>query len=251
MSEKNYKLTIAYDGTHYNGWQIQPHSKSIQGSIEKALKIILRHKTRLKGAGRTDTGVHALGQTANFHSTNVSNIDSLQHSLNGILPVEIRIKDICEVPKTFHSQYSAISKTYHYHLWLEKFRSPFHHLYSHHVRKRCDIKLLHESAQIFIGTHDFKAFANSSNQGSASKNPIRTIYSLNVLEQEGGIRLEFYGNGFLYKMVRNIVGTMLDVSLGKRAIEEIPRILASRDRRLASRAAPALGLFLVGIDYPL
>lgn len=245
-----YKLTIAYDGTRYSGWQVQPNAPSIQELIVNALKVILRaEKIVLIGSGRTDAGVHAKGQIAHFKWDGTIDTKRLLLALNGILPLDIRIKEAALAAADFHSQYSAVSKEYHYHLYLDPVMDPFRRLYCWQVRRKLDLELLRTAAKQFLGTHDFSSFANEKHAGSASRNPIRTLFRLDVVEQEGGVRLEFEGDGFLYKMVRNIVGTLVDVASGKRPIDDIEKIFQSKDRREASLAAPPEGLFLIQVKY--
>lgn len=244
---KKYKLTIAYDGTHYCGWQVQPNGISIQSVLEKSLSCLLKDSITIIGAGRTDAGVHALGQVAHFETDQELSFDRILMSLNGILPSDIRIKELTPISKDFHARYSALGKEYHYHLWLEKTIDPFFHLYRHHPRFLVSLPLLQEAASAFVGTHDFSTFANV---GGAAKTAIRTIQRIDMVPQEGGVRLEFEGNGFLYKMVRNIVGTLLEVASGKRPFESLKTLFEAKDRRLAGIAAPAKGLFLVKVRYP-
>lgn len=247
----NYKLTIAYDGTAYCGWQVQLNGISIQSLIQHKISIILRTKVTLIGSGRTDAGVHARGQIAHFHSCKIHDFYRFQGSLNALLPRDIRILHIEEVPINFHAQYTAIGKTYYYHLNLDHVPDPFTRLYSLHVKEKINADLLKKASLFFIGTHDFTSFANEAHLGSASKDPIRTLKRLDVVEELYGVRLEFQGNGFLYKMVRNIVGTLLEVAAGKRSKEEIPLILSQKDRKSAGQAAPPQGLFLMEVEYPL
>lgn len=247
-----YKLLITYDGTHYNGWQIQPNAPSIQEHLQNALKVLLKKtEVSLIGSGRTDAGVHAYGQVAHFKHEEQMDLEKLLFGLNGIIPRDIRVKTIEEVPLNFHAQYSAIGKEYHYHLYLDRIMDPFRRLYSWHVHKRLDLDLLAQAAPLFCGTHDFTSFANEAHAGSASRNPVRTLYRLDLIPVDGGIRLEFEGDGFLYKMVRNIVGTLVDVASHKRPIEDISMIFESKDRRCASKAAPPQGLFLMRVNYPM
>ncbi len=239
-----YKVKISYDGTRYSGWQIQPSGLSIQQVLQETLSRILQESISVTGSGRTDAGVHAIGQIAHF-SADVDNQRRLLRSLNGLLPPDIRIHSIEEVSEDFHARYSARGKIYHYHLWLEETHHPLkrhHHL--HHPYP-LDIDRLKHGAAHLVGTHDFTSFANSPTEGSVAKNPVRTIYRIDCIPQEGGMRLEFEGEGFLYKMVRNIVGTLLD----RDRVDQIPKILAARDRRNAGRAAPPHGLFLVEVHY--
>lgn len=242
-----YKIGLAYDGTRYSGWQLQPNSISIQGVVEEALQTLLRTPTRLIGSGRTDAGVHARGQVAHFNTQSTLDPPQFLKALNGMLPHDIRIKELTPTPENFHAQYSALSKEYHYNLWLEKIIDPFYHLYRHHFSySRFSLDLLQEGTRPFIGTHDFASFANV---GGKVISTVRTLSRLDIIPQEGGIRLEFEGNGFLYKMVRNIVGTLLEIALGKRSPSQIPTLFAAKDRRAAPPTAPAKGLFLMKVNY--
>lgn len=242
-----YRLLISYDGTPFVGWQVQPNGVSIQGLIEKGLYRLLGEKIRIVGAGRTDSGVHALGQVAHFDIDEMIDTTLLARQLNGLLPREIRILHCALVLPTFHAQRSATSKEYHYHLWLEREISPFVRLYRHHIRKPCSPPLLREAAQRFVGKHDFATFANVGSKVTTTE---RTIFRLDIIPQEGGLRLEFEGDGFLYKMVRNIVGTLVEVATEKRPLEAIETLFAAKDRRATGVAAPPQGLFLVRVDYP-
>jgi tRNA pseudouridine38-40 synthase len=244
-----YKLTIAYDGTEYSGWQIQPNAVSIQALLENALSTILRTPTPAVSSGRTDAGVHARGQVVHFITGTDLDLFRFQLSLNGILPADIRILSIEKAAPDFHARYSSISKEYHYHLHLERTTDPFKRLYAYHDYSPLDFEKLKIAASYFVGTHDFTTFANEGSKGSAAKNPIRTITRLDICTEPGGIRLEFEGNGFLYKMVRNITGTLLNVARGKIACESIPQLFEARNRCVASPAAPARGLFLMKVNY--
>lgn len=240
-----YKLTISYDGTRYSGWQVQKNGQAIQPLIQKALGTILRAPTDLTGSGRTDAGVHARGQTAHFDGEEGLDGKRLILSLNALLPPDIRVMQIEPVASDFHARYSARAKIYHYHLHVDRVSDPFTDLYSHQVLGPFDLMLLKEGAKKFLGTHDFSSFANV---GSV-QDKVRTIYRLDVVEQKGGMRLEFEGNGFLYKMVRNITGTLLQIAAGKITPLEIPAILEKKDRKAAAAAAPAKGLFLFAVLY--
>ncbi len=242
-----YKLTIAYEGTAYGGWQVQTNTISIQSLIEKALTTALRSPISIVGAGRTDAGVHALGQIAHFSTDETFDPFRLQGSLNGLLPRDIRIVQIEETASDFHARFSAISKEYHYHLHLNKVQDPFKRHFALHVPTPLNLGWLQSAAHYFVGKHDFSAFANES---SEYKNPVRTVTRLDISSEPGGIRLEFEGDGFLYKMVRNITGTLLDVAQGKIDPRAIGELLASKDRRKSSAAAPPHGLFLVKVKYP-
>lgn len=247
--QHKYKITLAYDGTCYSGWQIQPNGISIQELLQQKLQLLNRQATHVIGAGRTDAGVHALGQVAHFATIDPIDLRKVQYGLNGMLPKDIRVENIEEVPMQFHARYSAVGKTYHYHLHLGPVESPFYRRYRWHLPQAINLKMLEEAAAYFLGTHDFTSFSNEAHRGAAARSAMRTILQLNVVPQEGGVRLEFTGNGFLYKMVRNIVGTLVEVGMGKRMPDEIPSLIQSKDRTKAGKAAPAHGLFLISVEY--
>lgn len=241
-----YKMTISYDGTNYGGWQVQPNTLSIQGLIQDALKTVLREPTPITASGRTDAGVHALAQVAHFTHEAPLDLHALLYSLNGILPPDIRIRALSSAPDTFHARYSAKKKIYHYHLYLSPVQDPFRFLYSTPIRTPLDLNLIQAALPAFLGRHDFSAFASA---GCGSKNPIKTLFRLEMLPEPEGVRLEFEGDGFLYKMVRNIVGTLLEIGQNKLSVAAIPEILESKDRRRAGPTAPPKGLFLYKVDY--
>ncbi len=191
-----YRLLISYDGTTFSGWQIQPNANSIQEEIEKALFIALKTPIRVIGAGRTDAGVHAKGQVAHFESLIQLDCDRFLLCLNGLLPHAIRIRKMEQMDAAFHARFSAVGKEYHYHLWFEKSIDPFCGPYRYHVRFPFDRSLLESASSYFIGTHDFATFTNV---GSSATSSVRTIRRLEVIEQEGGLRLEFEGDGFFIK----------------------------------------------------
>lgn len=244
-----YKLTISYDGTRYGGWQIQPNAASIQTLIESAVHTALRSQVQLIGAGRTDKGVHALRQVAHFSCEKPFDLEKLVLSLNGILPHDIRIMSIAHAPEDFHARFSAKRKIYRYHLDCGYIQNPFTRLYAYHLRTKIDFKLLKQAAALFQGEHDFTSFSNEAHRGTASRNPVRILYRLDIIEKEDAVILEFEGNGFLYKMVRNITGTLLDVARGRTSLNEIPEIFRAKDRSLAGSTAPARGLFLIEVQY--
>ncbi len=242
-------MTLSYDGTHFSGWQVQPNATSIQALTENALTTALRCQTHLVGAGRTDAGVHAKAQVAHF-STEVSfSIEKLLASLNGLLPRDIRILNIEEMPADFHARYSAKSKTYRYYLSLTPVQLPLRRLYALHLPYPLDISLLKKGCAELVGTHDFTSFSNEAHRGSAARNPVRTLKTLELIEGEEEIYLEFEADGFLYKMVRNITGTLLEIARGKLPLETLQEILHAKDRKRAGPAASAHGLILHAIDY--
>ncbi len=247
MKKNVYKLFISYDGTHYCGWQSQPNGNSVQNKIENALKIILKENISLICSGRTDAGVHAKEQIAHFSTDTKFSINSLIFSLNGILANDIRINSIEKVDDSFHARYSAIGKTYRYYFSFGTTHSPFNKLYSCHVKESTiDLDLIKKASLYFIGEHDFKSFANESDN---KKNTIRTIFKIVVEKDENGFYIEFTGNGFLYKMIRNIVGTLLEIGNKKISLDQIEKILLAKDRKKAKKAAPAKGLFLIKVHY--
>ncbi len=244
-----YKLLIAYDGTHYCGWQVQPNGTAIQTLIQDALSTALQTKTGVTGSGRTDAGVHAKGQCAHFNYDGQIELEKLQYSLNGLLPSDVRILSLEKVSDDFHARYSAKRKIYRYHLNTDKVESPFTRLYSYHLPYPIDLHLLETASHHFKGERDFASFSNEAHRGSAARNSIRNLCRLDIQPTPSGLILEFEANGFLYKMVRNITGTMLDVARGKIPLDSIPEIFEAKDRRQAGQAAPPHGLFLEKVFY--
>lgn len=243
-------MVVAYDGTGFSGWQVQTKDESIQGMIEKALATITREQTRVIGAGRTDAGVHALGQVAHFRIAEHIDEEAVKRSLNGLLPPSIRILELASAPNHFHAQMSAIGKEYHYHICCNDIVLPFDRSYTWHYRRHVDIDLLERAARRFLGEHDFLGYANTPGHGCIKKTSVRTIRRLDVVRTATGLRLEFEGNGFLYKMVRNITGMLVSIASSKRPLSDIDDVFLSRDRRRAAPPAPAQGLFLIRVSYP-
>lgn len=238
-----YRIDLSYDGTEYGGWAIQPNRISIQELIENALQTVLRIKTPITGSGRTDAGVHARHQVAHFTHPDSLDLHSLIYSLNGILPRDIRIQSMIPVPDEFHARFNVKKKIYHYHCALS--HDPFNFRYSHLLHSPLDLERIQEATSYLLGTHDFSAFASS---GCGSKDPVKTLYRLDLIPEKGGFRLEFEGNGFLYKMVRNITGTLLEIGANKRS-SNLMQILDSKDRTNAGVTAPAKALFLQAVEY--
>ncbi len=238
-----------YDGTAYSGWQIQPHSLSVQQLVQDAVRTLVREEVNVIGSGRTDAGVHALCQVAHFRTTSQHDATSLLKGLNGLLPKDIRVKEVQEVENSFHAQKSATGKEYHYRFAIGPYVSPFHRNYVWHLTYRLDLELLKSAAALFVGTHDFRSFANSANKGAAAKNSVRTITKLEFVPTDEGFTLVFVGNGFLYKMVRNIVGSLIQVASGKKPLSYISDTFNAKDRRVACMSAPPQGLFLMKVYY--
>lgn len=244
-----YKIKLAYDGTNYGGWQIQPNAPSIQELLQSALRILLKKETNATGAGRTDAGVHAMAQCAHFSGPDDLDMQRTQRSLNGILPPEIRVLEIEAVPDSFHARYSAVRKIYRYNINLGPIASPFQRSYAWHFPYPFSYGPLKEGAKLLTGTHDFCSFANVRVGGENETDTVRTIYRIDIVHTTDGFYLEYEGNGFLYKMVRNLTGCLMEVGGGKYPPEHINHILEARDRRTAGQAAPAKGLFLVEVIY--
>lgn len=248
MSSKLYRMVIAYDGTDYGGWQIQPNAITIQEVLQKTLGQILQQPVMVTGSGRTDAGVHALGQVAHFSIDKDIDIVKLLNSTNSLLPKDIRVRLLENAPDGFHSRYSTRSKTYHYHI-TTGVRDPFRRRYSAYFPYAFDVEAVRKAAACFVGTHDFTTFANESAEGSASRDAVRELYRLDVIDEGHGYRFEFEGEGFLYKMVRNIMGTLLEVGSGKLSAKDIEPLFQARDRRKAGKTAAPEGLFLIRVDY--
>lgn len=242
---QRYCLFIAYDGSNYCGWQVQPNGISVQEKIETALFTIFREEIKIFGSGRTDSKVHALELRAHFDVNISKEASKLKSSLNGLLPPDIRILDIQKVEKEFHARFSCKRKVYQYHVHTQKVLDPFHRHYRLHFSKSLNLDNIRQGISYLIGTHDFTSFANEAYRGSAKNNPIKTLYRIDLIEKEFGLIFELEGDGFLYKMVRNLVGSLLDIGLNKIAPEEIKKILMAKDRRKASTALAPQGLFLI------
>lgn len=244
-----YLLTFEYDGTNYVGWQVQPNGNSIQSIVQNALRTLLREDIGLTGAGRTDAGVHALGQTAHIETAQEVDPGQLLYKMKALLPPDIRLVSVEPKPDDFHARYSAKGKIYSYHLALRGHESPFKRNYQWHMPYRdFSLELLQEGAKRLLGEHDFKGFASENHRGAASYDSVRTIKRVDV-EAGDEIVLTFEADGFLYKMVRNLVGTLVDVGRGYFHPERISLVIETGDRRLGGQAAPAKGLFLVKVLY--
>ena len=243
---RNIKLTIAYDGTEYCGWQIQKNGKTLQETIEKAIKKTFSENRRVQGASRTDAGVHARGQVAHFKIKKDVAAEKISAALNQNLPNDIVILKSEEVSEEFHSQYDAKTKTYLYYLHNSKIRDIFKDKYCWRVPYKLNINCMKKEAKVLLGEHDFKAFQATR---KIEKNSIRTIISIKITKNKDIVVFEISGNGFLYNMVRNIVGTLVDFGRGYFAPSEMKKILSGKDRKKSGPTAPAKGLFLEKIVY--
>lgn len=243
---RNIKLTIEYDGKEFGGWQKQPNKLNIQGEIEKAIENITGEKVELIASGRTDAGVHALGQVANFKTNSNMPIEKIPIAINSQVKKSIRIHDAEEVDERFHSRYNCKKKTYRYIIDNSKYGTAIYRNISFHVPIQLNVEEMKKAIKFFEGEHDFKAFKSS---GTSSKNSVRTIYSANIITEGPNIGIELTGNGFLYNMVRIISGTLVEVGLGKIKAEDIPLIIESKDRNKAGKTLPPQGLMLVNVVY--
>ncbi|MDI6785063.1 MAG: tRNA pseudouridine(38-40) synthase TruA, partial [bacterium] len=241
MQTRNIKLTIEYDGSRYCGWQIQPKRTSIQKVLETTLKIIVNEPIKLVAAGRTDAGVHALGQVANFKTTSSIPLINLVAALNSLLPQDIVVKNAEEVPDSFNARRDAKYRIYQYRILNRKLPSAFHNQFSYFYPYPLNLTRMRNAAKYFIGSHDFTAVNASPN---LVKNSIRTVAKLSIRRKNDCVLISIQANGFLHNMVRIIVGTLIDVSRGKLEPEEVPEILNSKQRKKAGMTVPPQGLFL-------
>lgn len=244
---RNIKLIIEYDGRGFNGWQKQPDRLNIQGEIERAIKEITGEDVELIASGRTDAGVHSLGQTANFKTKSNIPTEKFAVAINSKLKRSIRIQSAEEVDERFHSRYSVKSKKYRYTINNSEYGSAIYRDLEYHFPIKLDIEKMKKAVKYFEGEHDFKAFKAS---GTSSKSSVRTIYKAEVIEGNNGrIYIELTGSGFLYNMVRIIAGTLLDVGIGKIKPEEITEIINQGKRQNAGKTLPPNGLCLVEVNY--
>ncbi|MBU9888609.1 MAG: tRNA pseudouridine(38-40) synthase TruA [Candidatus Omnitrophica bacterium] len=247
---RNIKLVLEYDGSAFFGFQKQPHQPTIQESLETALTSFFGRRMKIAAAsGRTDAGVHAAGQVVNFKTSNARELEKIQRGLNALLPHSIVVKRIEEVPADFHARYSICSKTYEYSIWNHPLRSPLVAGRVLHVIHPLEVIPMRRAARSLIGTHDFRSFTSVAAFKHRSISCVRTIKKISIQKQRSLIRIRVEADGFLYHMVRNIVGTLIEVGKGKRSPEEITAILEAKDRRFAGMTAPSVGLMLLKASY--
>lgn len=245
--ERNIKLTVAYDGTRYHGFQRQSNALAVQQVLEDRLETIFGHKLSLNASGRTDTGVHAHGQVVNFYTTGSIPSDRIVEAASSVLPEDIVVIAAEEVDKSFHSRRSARSKTYMYRIFNDRLPNPFERHYAWHVSRKLDFAAMEAAVRQIVGTHDFSAFKAA---GGPPVSPVKTIFSAECQRKDDAlIQFTFTGNGFLYHMVRNLVGTFVEIGTGRRASSEFAQILACCDRRRAGATAPPQGLYLMHVEY--
>jgi len=244
---RNFKITIEYDGTSYHGWQRQKTDRTIQEEIEKAVLTITGQQVPLTGSGRTDAGVHAYAQVANFKCETHLGPQDLFRGLNSLTAADIVIRACEEVDASFHARYDAKSKTYVYKILNRPDPAAIGRQYAWHIRKELNLEALHAASAYLIGSHDFKAFEGA---GSPRAHTTRSVFKARLVEaQDGYLAFEIEADGFLRFMVRNIVGTLVDVGLGKISPVDFKGILESKDRDQAGATAPAHGLFLKNVNY--
>jgi tRNA pseudouridine38-40 synthase len=245
---RRLKLIVAYDGTEFAGWQSQSHGNTIQDYLERAFGRITGRPVRVHGAGRTDARVHALAQCAHVDLSGKPLPPARWvEALNALLPPAIRILRCGYVSNNFHARLSAKGKIYRYRIWCAPVLPPFEYRRAWHIPHQLDLKILQKAAKHFVGTHDFAHFA--ANRGKPEKSTIRTIYSVRIRQKPACITIDFYGDGYLYKMVRLIVGALVKCALGKMRTEDVVARLESGQVGPARFAAPAEGLFLVRVRY--
>ena len=244
---RNIRIVVAYDGTPYLGWQIQPQGPTLQSVIQDCLRTITGEQNMVKGSGRTDAGVHALGQVANFHTLSTMSPQCFARALNSVLPPTVAVIGADEVDSTFDAQFSAVRKLYRYRVFNSKNRSPFEFRKAWHINTVLDVDSMSSLSPILLGKKDFSSFRAS---GCVARFPVRTLSRCAIVRDGDHISFELEADGFLRHMVRNIVGTLIDVGKHRFSTEDFAAILASKDRTRAGMAAPPHGLYLVRVDYP-
>lgn len=244
---QNYKIILQYDGTRYNGWQRQGNTdNTIQGKLNEIISRYLDEEVDIAGSGRTDAGVHALAQVANFKTSKCFDKDKFMAEVNGFLPQDIRITTVEAVDERFHARLSALSKTYEYVIDNAPVADVFARKYSCRVEEALDVEKMREAAGLLTGTHDYISFCGNK---KFKKSPVRTVTDIEIAESDGKIRIAFTGDGFLQNMVRIMAGTLIEVGLGKREAASMPAILEAKSREAAGMMAPPEGLFLKEVSY--
>ncbi|MDR6120688.1 tRNA pseudouridine38-40 synthase [Bacillus sp. SLBN-46] len=244
---QRYRCIISYDGSGFSGYQVQPNKRTVQREIEAVLaKMHKGTSVKVAGSGRTDAGVHAKGQVIHFDSPLPIAEDRWEIALNSMLPEDISILSVKKVNDSFHSRFDAIGKEYRYVLLLSSKRDPFQRVFAYRYPYRLNLEAMKKASKYFLGTHDFTSFCSARTE---VEDKIRTVKTIDFLLEDDQLTIRFVGNGFLYNMVRILVGTLLEVGSGDRDPEDIPAILEKKDRRLAGKTAPAHGLYLWEVFY--
>jgi tRNA pseudouridine38-40 synthase len=242
----HYRLSLEYDGTEYHGWQLQPNARTVQQVLETALATVLRHPIRVVAAGRTDAGVHALGQVATFESARVIDPGELRKALNALTPPDIAIREVLEVAEEFDVRRHATARVYEYRIWNQPWPSAFWHRFTWHVPRALDLRAMRTAAAAVVGERDFSAFRAADCEAA---HPVRRVTHSGITETENLITYRIEANAFLKHMVRAIVGTLVQVGTGDLGPEAMDAILAARDRTRAGPTAPPQGLVLVAVSY--
>ena len=240
------KRVVAYDGTNYRGWQVQPNGITVEEVLNRELSALLGEAVTVAGASRTDSGVHSLGNVAVFDTETKMPADKIAFAINQRLPEDIVVQDSCEVPADWHPRYRNSRKTYEYRILNRTFRMPARRFDTYFYHHSLDVERMRQAAAYLVGEHDFKSFCAA---GAQVKTTVRTIYACTVERDGDLIVIRVTGNGFLYNMVRIIAGTLIQVGGGMKKPEQIPEILAAADREAAGPTAPAHGLTMTGIEY--
>ena len=248
-SLRTFKLTIAYDGTNYAGWQRQLGVDTIQARLEAAVAEIEGNHVTVHGAGRTDSGVHALGQVASFQIDHGITTSALRRALNAKLPEDIRVREVETVSGLFHARFNARCKSYRYRINRATIPNPMENRFAWHIGDALDLAVMRRAAVALIGRHDFKSFQTATS-GAELKTTVRTVFAIEIhLKPEQIVTIDVVGDGFLRYMVRTIVGTLVEVGLGRREANDMPDVLLAKSRDLAGPTAPALGLCLVSVVF--
>lgn len=243
----NYKMILQYDGSRYSGWQVQGNTEqTIQGKLQSVLEKMTGEEIEIHGSGRTDAGVHAMGQVANFKLQSAYEPEEIKRYCNQYLPEDIVVLEVSEVPLRFHSRLNAVKKTYCYRIFLGEKPDVFRRKYVTPVAENLDINKMKAAAEVLLGTHDFTSFCGNRH---FKKSAVRTIYEIQIEEKTDELDIYFTGNGFLQNMVRILTGTLLEVGTGKQEVCEMKEILEGRNRSLAGTMAAAKGLVLVNVEY--
>ncbi len=245
---QGHKLTLAYRGTDFSGWQRQPNKRTVQECIENALEKIWGAKIILQGSGRTDTGVHALGQVASFNAPRLHADSILQRALNANLPRDVRVVKCRLVSPAFHARFDSVEKTYRYLIWNHLVQDPFTWDTHWHVPRPLDLTAMRRASRFLQGKHDFASF--TSNPGYERETTVRTMRRVSLVHDKETLTFHFTADGFLYRMVRNLVGGLVKVGLGKISVADFGKILHACSRSEAPATAPACGLYLVSVKYP-
>lgn len=244
---RNIKITVAYDGTRYNGWQRQDNTdNTIQGKIETLLSRMTGEEIEIHGSGRTDAGVHAHGQVFNFHTECRMTTEDIMEYMNEYLPMDIAVLKVENAEERFHSRLNVKRKTYCYRIWNSKIPNVFERKYSYYIPEELDVDPMKKAAEHLVGKHDFKSFCSNKRM---KKSSVRVIDGITFEKDGGMLTIRYCGNGFLYNMVRILTGTLIEVGKGERDPEDMKRILESLDREQAGFTAPAQGLFLEHVEY--